>query len=243
MNRSGYPILIAGVLCLLLVYVYESKTSEELSYNPLILQDAFLRGQIEKVLTVNGALARYHNSSYIINFTSGRIVVLEFSKNGLKRVIELKPATLDAQGYKDLLFLTNGTTLEVYNLSKGKRILKLNADNIMLSNIVAYLRINGSSYNLHYDTLKLEPVESNGIVFKIGRDTISVIEGVIFKDGEVVSNYSSNFTKFLTLPDAYMVVSRNGDYTDVFLWNTKTISTINMNGIFGMQRFTITPFL
>ena len=147
MKRVWYLILIIGIFCFLLIHIYEPKNSEKLGYNPLILQDAFLKGQLEKVLTVNGTLAKYHNSSYVINFTSGRIVVLKFSKNGLRKVVELKPANRDVQGYKDLLFLTNGTTLEVYNLSKRKRILRIDADKVLLSNIVAYLRIKGSSYN------------------------------------------------------------------------------------------------
>ncbi|WP_324735065.1 hypothetical protein VFC49_07775 [Thermococcus sp. SY098] len=232
MKRIWYLILIIGIFCFLLIHIYEPKNSEKLGYNPLILQDAFLKGQLEKVLTVNGALARYHNSSYVINFTSGRIVVLKFSENGLRKAIELNPVTLDAQGYKDLLFLTNGTVLEVYNLSKGRRLLRIDADKVVLSNVVAYLRIKGKSYNLEYDTLKLEAVETNGIVFRIGQDTISIIGEVIFKDGKVVSHYRGNFTKFLVLPNAYMVVSQNGNYTDVFLWNTKAMSTIHMDGIF-----------
>ncbi|ALM76132.1 hypothetical protein TBCH5v1_2235 [Thermococcus barophilus] len=234
LKKVWYLILIIGIFCFLLIHIYELKNSEKLGYNPLILQDAFLKGQLEKVLTVNGTLAKYHNSSYVINFTSGRIVVLKFSKNGLRKVVELKLVNRDVQGYKDLLFLTNGTTLEVYNLSKRKRILRIDADKVLLLNIVTYLRIKGSSYNLDYNTLKLEPVENDGIIFRTGRDIISISGGVIFKDGKVVSGYRGNFTKFLVLPNAYMVVSQNENYTDILLWDTRMekISTIYMDGIF-----------
>lgn len=225
--------LILGVLIVLVYLVTVEKETGEEYYNPVVVNTSFSVSDVRKVLSIPGVLTSYENSSrnlieFIIDDT---IVINHGSKTSRIRVDDLI-AGAQMAGYKDMLILFLNGTFEVYNLTSLQRIYLIpDVEKAYLSNLEAYLKVNGTSYNFYYETLHLEKLRSPSIMFKTSRDVIEIKEDTILVNGKEILKFNGTFLKFLELPNrVYAVFLKDERAKYVVIFNSKRHSIFRFYG-------------